>query len=91
MLLMSSGSSSQLVACFSVDRTKYLMLSKSIPFRSEPQVGIGFLPKRRRPLSRSSSIHAGSFFRALMLRTTSSLSPRLAMAPALSASCQPYS
>ena len=83
---MSSGRSSQLVACFSVDRTKYLMLSKSMPLRSEPQVGIGFLPNRR-----SSSIHSGSLFSALMLRTTSSLRPRFAMAPALSASCQPYS
>src|ERR1700749_2000692 len=38
---MSAGSSSQLAACFSVDRTKYLMFSKSMPDRSEPQVGIG--------------------------------------------------
>src|SRR3546814_10550932 len=40
---MSSGSSSHVVACFSVDFTKYLMFWKSMPVRSEPQVGIGFL------------------------------------------------
>ena len=88
---MSSGRSSQLAACFSVDRTKYLMLSKSMPPRSEPQVGIGFLPNRRRPFSRRSSIHSGSFFFAEMSRTTSSLMPRRALEPASSASCQPYS
>ncbi len=44
--LMSSGRSSQEVACFSVERTKYLMLSKSMPVRSEPHVGMGFLPNR---------------------------------------------
>ena len=44
MFLISSGSSSQEVACFSEERTKYLMLSKSMPPRSEPQVGMGFLP-----------------------------------------------
>ena len=74
---MSSGSSSQEVACFSVDRTKYLMLSKSIADRSEPQVGIGLRSKSFRPFSRRSSIHCGSFFSAEMSRTTSSLRPRL--------------
>jgi hypothetical protein len=88
---MSSGSSSQDSACCSVERTKYLMLSKSIPVRSEPQVGIGFLPNSFRPLSRSLSIHSGSFFFAEMSRTTSSLRPRLALAPATSESAQPYS
>ena len=78
-------------ACFSVDRTKYLMLSKSMPDRSEPQVGIGFLPNSRRPLSRRSSIHSGSFFSAEMSRTTSSDSPRCAAAPAASESAQPNS
>ena len=34
------------------------------PDRSAPHVGIGFLPKSRRPLSRRSSIHSGSFFSA---------------------------
>ena len=67
--LMSSGRSSQLAACFSVDRTKYLMLSKSMPDRSAPQVGIGFLPNRRNPLSRRSSIHSGSVFLPEMSRT----------------------
>ena len=88
---MSSGSSSQDVACFSVDRTKYLMLSKSMPDRSEPQVGIGFLPNSRRPLRRRSSIHSGSLLSAEMLRTTSSDSPRLAAVPAASESDQPNS
>src|SRR5712691_10885559 len=36
---MSAGRSSQLAACFSVERTKYLMLSKSMSARSAPQVG----------------------------------------------------
>ncbi|CAB5025961.1 unannotated protein [freshwater metagenome] len=88
---MSSGRSSHEVACFSVERTKYLMLSKSMPPRSEPQFGIGFLPNRRRPLRRISSIHSGSFFFALMSRTTSSLMPRRALAPATSVSDQPNS
>ena len=69
---MSSGSSSQLVACFSVERTKYLMLSKSIPDRSAPHVGIGLRSNSCRPFSRRSSIHSGSFFSAEMSRTTSS-------------------
>ena len=34
---MSSGRSSHVAACFSLERTKYLMLSKSMPPRSEPQ------------------------------------------------------
>ncbi len=88
---MSSGRSSQEVACFSVDRTKYLMLSKSMPDRSEPQVGIGFLPNSRSDFRRRSSIHSGSFLRAEMSRTTSSVSPRRAVAPAVSVSAQPYS
>ncbi len=88
---MSSGRSSQDSACFSVDCTKYLIVSKSMPPRSEPQVGIGFLPNSRRPLSRRSSIHCGSFLRAEMSRTTSSDSPRRAEAPAASESLQPYS
>ena len=88
---MSAGSSSQDVACFSVERTKYLMLSKSMPDRSEPHVGIGFLPNSRRPLSRRSSIHSGSFLSAEMLRTTSSDRPRWAVAPATSESAQPNS
>lgn len=88
---MSSGRSSQEVACFSVDRTKYLMLSKSIPVRSAPQFGIGLRPNSRRPLSRRSSIQAGSFFLAEMSRTTASLRPRWADAPATSGSAQPYS
>ena len=67
-------------ACFSVERTKYLMLSKSMASRSAPQVGIGLRPNRRRPLRRRSSIHSGSFLSAEMLRTTSSFSPRSAVA-----------
>src|ERR1700730_5320586 len=86
---MSAGSSSQLAACFSVDRTKYLMLSKSMPDRSEPQLGMGLRPKYLSPLSRFSSIHSGSFLRAEMSRTTSSDSPRRADAPATSESAQP--
>jgi len=86
---MSAGSSSQVAACFSVDRTKYLMFSKSIPDRSEPQVGMGLRRNNCRPLRRRSSIHSGSFLRAEMLRTTSSDRPRRAMAPAASESAQP--
>src|SRR5215467_12484436 len=89
VFLMSAGSSSQLAACFSVERTKYLMLSKSMPVRSAPQFGIGLRPKFFRPLSRISSIHSGSFFRAEMSRTTSSDRPRRADAPATSESAQP--
>lgn len=88
---MSAGRSSQDSACFSVERTKYLMLSKSMPERSEPQVGIGFLPKSFRPLRRRLSIHSDSDFFAEMSRTTSSLRPRLATEPAASGSDQPYS
>jgi hypothetical protein len=88
---MSSGSSSQDAACFSVDRTKYLMLSKWMPDRSEPHVGIGFFSKSFRPLRRRSSIHSGSFLSAEMLRTTASLRPRCAVAPAMSGSAQPKS
>ena len=43
---MSSGRSSQEVACFSVDFTKYLMFWKSMPVRSEPQLGIGLLAEQ---------------------------------------------
>src|SRR5687768_10079733 len=91
VFLMSSGRSSQDSACFSVERTKYLMLSKSMPDRSEPQFGMGFLSNRRRPLRRSLVIHSGSDFFEEMSRTTSSLIPRLAEAPATSESAQPYS
>ena len=80
-----------MAACFSVDRTKYLMLSKSMPDRSAPQVGMGFLSKSLRPLSRFLSIHSGSLLRAEMSRTTSSYMPRRALAPATSESAQPYS
>ena len=86
---MSAGSSSHDVACFSVDLTKYLMLSKSIPDRSPPHVGMGFFVNSFRPLSRRASIHSGSSFFAEMSRTTSSLMPRLASAPATSESAQP--
>src|SRR5262244_2259478 len=86
---MSAGRSSQDAACFSVDRTKYLMFSKSMPDRSEPHVGIGLRLNRDRPFSRRSSIHSGSFFFAEMSRTTSSDRPRRADAPAVSGSAQP--
>ena len=74
-----------------MERTKYLMLSKSMPDRSEPQVGIGFLPNSRSAFSRVFSIHSGSSLRAEMSRTTSSDSPRRADSPATSVSAQPYS
>ena len=45
-------------------------------------MGIGFLSNSRSALRRISSIHSGSFFFALMSRTTSSLRPRRAFAPA---------
>ena len=86
---MSSGRSSQVVACFSVDFTKYLMFWKSMPDRSEPQLGMGFLSKRRSDFRRRSSIHWGSFLRVEMSRTTSSPSPRRAVSPAVSLSAQP--
>ena len=88
---MSSGRSSQVVACFSVDFTKYLMFWKSMPVRSEPQLGIGFLPKSERLFRRSFVIHSGSLLREEMSRTTSSLRPRRAFVPAASLSAQPYS
>src|SRR5450756_583907 len=86
---MSAGRSSQDSACFSVERTKYLMLSKSMPDRSEPQLCVGWRRKYFSPLRRFSSIHSGSFFLAEMSRTTSSDSPRRADAPATSESAQP--
>jgi hypothetical protein len=89
---MSSGRSSHEVACFSVERTKYLMFWKSMPDRSLPQDGIGLRSNRRSDFSRSSSIHCGSFLSAEMLRTTSSLRPRRAVSPAdVGLSAQPYS
>src|SRR5262249_14861848 len=48
---MSAGRSSQVAACFSVERTKYLMLSKSIPDRAQPRWGLGFLSERGRRLA----------------------------------------
>ncbi len=86
---MSAGRSSQLAACFSVDRTKYLMFSKSMPVRSAPQAGIGLRRNSFRPFSRRSSIHSGSSFSAEMFRTTSSDKPRRADSPATSESAQP--
>src|SRR6478609_914632 len=87
---MSAGRSSQLVACFSVERAKYLMLSKSIPSSSAPQVGIGLRPKSLWPFIRRSSIHCGSLFSAEMLATTSGVKPRCAVSPATSESDQPH-
>ena len=78
-------------ACFSVERTKYLIVSKKIPERSEPQFGIGFFSNSARPFKRRSSIHCGSDFFAEISRTTSSLSPRLAFVPTSLLSDQPYS
>ena len=88
---MSAGSSSQDVACFSVERTKYLMLSKSMSPSSAPQVGNGLRPKSRWPLSRRSSIHFGSFLSREILATISGVRPRCAEAPATSLSAQPHS
>jgi hypothetical protein len=65
------------------------MLSKSMPDRSAPQPGIGFLWNSRRPLSRKLSIHSGSFFSAEISRTFASDRPRVAVAPAVSGSDQP--
>src|ERR1700722_19759955 len=73
---MSAGRSSQVAACFPVDRTKYLMFSKSMPDRSAPQFGMGLRSNSFRPFSRRSSIHWGSFFLPEMSRTTSSDRPR---------------
>ena len=53
-----------MAACFSVERTKYLMLSKSMPDRSAPQRGMGFFSNRPRALSRNSSIHCGLVLQA---------------------------
>ena len=88
---MSAGRSSQVWACFSVERTKYLMLSKSMPPRSEPHVGMGLRPKSLRPFRRRSSIHWGSLFFEEMSRTTASLRPRVALAPASVSSAHPNS
>ena len=73
---MSAGRSSQEVACFSVERTKYLMLSKSMSFSSAPQVGIGLRLNSLWPFSRRSSIHCGSLFSPEMLATISGVNPR---------------
>ena len=86
---MSSGRSSHVAACFSLERTKYLMLSKSMPSSPAPQPGMGFLSKILRALRRCSSIHSGSLFFAEMSATTAGDSPRLALAPATSESAQP--
>ena len=86
---MSSGKSSQVAACFSVDRTKYLMLSKWMPSRLEPQFGMGFLSNVRSAFRRAANIHSGSLFFAEMSRTTASERPRCALAPATSESAQP--
>src|ERR1019366_5872315 len=91
VLRMSSGRSSQVCACFSVERTKYLMFSKSMPERSAPHVGMGFLRNMERPLSRFLSIHSGSLLRVEMSVTTSSLIPRRAFVPAASESDHPNS
>src|SRR3982074_1236294 len=87
---MSAGRSSQLAACFSLDRTKYLIVSKWIPARPATQLGIGLRSKSFSAFRRVSRIHSGSDFLAEMSRTTSSLSPRRALAPAESESAQPY-
>ena len=88
---MSAGRSSQEVACFSVERTKYLMLSKSMSPSSAPQAGIGLRPKSLWPFRRRSSIHCGSLFSREMLATISGVRPRWADAPATSESDQPHS
>ena len=87
--LMSSGSSSHEVACFSVDRTKYLMLSKSMPDSSEPHRGIGFFVEGAERPQADVEHPPGSSFFAEMSRTTASESPRCALAPAVSESAQP--
>src|ERR1700733_4108356 len=86
---MSAGRASQVAACFSVDRTKYLMFSKSMPDRSAPQFGMGLRSNSFRPFSRRSSIHWGSFFLPEMSRTPSWARPRRAAVPATSESAQP--
>ena len=74
---MSSGRSSQVVACFSVDFTKYLMFSKSMPDRSRAPGGHRLLVEQAQRLEpQVLSIHSGSFLRAEMSRTTSSDRPR---------------
>ena len=67
------------------------MLSKSMPVRSAPQVGIGFMPKSLSALRRFFSIHSGSFLSVEMPVTTSSFTPRRAVAPAASESDHPNS
>jgi hypothetical protein len=67
------------------------MRSKSMPVRSAPQLGMGFLSNSRSALRRALSIHSGSFLSAEMFLTTSSLRPRFADSPAASLSRQPYS
>ncbi len=65
------------------------MVSKWMPDRSAPQVGIGCRSNSFSALSRRSSIHCGSLFFSEMSRTTSSSTPRRAEAPATSLSDQP--
>ena len=87
---MSAGRSSQVCGLLlRVERTKYLMLSKWMPDRSEPHEGIGLRSNMPSAFSRSCSIQSGSLFFEEMSRTTASERPRWALAPASSESCQP--
>ncbi len=66
------------------------MLSKSIPERSAPQLGMGRLKKWARALSRNLSIHSGSFLWAEMAVTTSGERPFSVRKTETSSSWKPY-
>jgi hypothetical protein len=55
---MSAGSSSQLAACFSVERTKYLMLPKSMPVDIEVLEALAQIASREVALQ--TALHDGA-------------------------------
>ena len=66
------------------------MLSKSIPERSAPQLGIGRLKKWSSALSRNLSIHSGSCLWSEMAATTSGEIPFSVRKTETSTSWKPY-
>ena len=66
------------------------MFSKSMPERSAPQPGIGFLRKISYDLRRNSSIHSGSPLWAEIWRMMSSVRPRSTLMTGFSSSWNPY-
>src|SRR6478736_5339418 len=66
------------------------MFSKSMPERSAPQPGIGFLRKISYAFRRKSSIHSGSCLCAEIWRTMSSDRPRSTLMTGFDSSWKPY-